>query len=170
MLHPILQIARRNGREGQWSLPANDARLWYDETPASPLWANMRKANEVAREMWAPSKWEQRMSLVGQFTTFCRTHEQTTNEKSRAAFFDGNIGCGATDPTAVRQDVAVYVGNGSNPAGHDDSRVTKNCGVIGNKAGALIDNGRDGSIYPQPDRLEATCCLTTCVDNGESFV
>ncbi|ESS55139.1 hypothetical protein TCDM_13405 [Trypanosoma cruzi Dm28c] len=28
----------------------------------------------------------------------------------------------------------------------------------------------DGSIYPQPDRLEATCCLTTCVDNGELLV
>ncbi|ESS67918.1 hypothetical protein TCDM_03432 [Trypanosoma cruzi Dm28c] len=29
-LHPILQIARRNRREGRWSLSANDARLWYD--------------------------------------------------------------------------------------------------------------------------------------------
>ncbi|RNE96845.1 putative trans-sialidase [Trypanosoma cruzi] len=28
----------------------------------------------------------------------------------------------------------------------------------------------DGSINPQPDRLEGTCCLTTCVDNGESLV
>ncbi|KAF8285135.1 hypothetical protein TcBrA4_0032660 [Trypanosoma cruzi] len=26
------------------------------------------------------------------------------------------------------------------------------------------------SIYPQPDRLEGTCCLTTCVDTGESLV
>ncbi|KAF8297380.1 trans-sialidase [Trypanosoma cruzi] len=46
----------------------------------------MRKANEVAREMWAPSTWEQRMSLAGQFTTFCRTHEQPMNEESCAAF------------------------------------------------------------------------------------
>ncbi|KAF8277222.1 hypothetical protein TcYC6_0016240 [Trypanosoma cruzi] len=25
-------------------------------------------------------------------------------------------------------------------------------------------------MYPQPNRLEGTCCLTTCVDNGESLV
>ncbi|ESS60896.1 hypothetical protein TCDM_11549 [Trypanosoma cruzi Dm28c] len=56
--HPIFQIARRNHREGQWSLSRNDARLWYDETPTYPLWASyMRRANEVAREMWAPSTW-----------------------------------------------------------------------------------------------------------------
>ncbi|KAF8303035.1 hypothetical protein TcBrA4_0049780 [Trypanosoma cruzi] len=46
----------------------------------------MRKAKEVAREMWAPSTWEQRMSLAGQFTTFCSTHEQPTNEESCAVF------------------------------------------------------------------------------------
>ncbi|ESS59521.1 hypothetical protein TCDM_12239 [Trypanosoma cruzi Dm28c] len=87
MLHPIFQIARRNRREGRWSLSANDARLWYDEAPTVPLWASyMRRANEVAREMWAPSTWEQRMSLAGQFTTFCRTHERTMNEASCAAF------------------------------------------------------------------------------------
>ncbi|KAF5214879.1 hypothetical protein ECC02_012480 [Trypanosoma cruzi] len=87
MFHPISQIARRNRREGRWSLSANDARLWYDETPTSPPWANcMRGANEVAREMWAPSTWEQRMSLAEQFTTFCRTHERTMNEESCAAF------------------------------------------------------------------------------------
>ncbi|EKG01108.1 hypothetical protein TCSYLVIO_007910 [Trypanosoma cruzi] len=86
-LHPIFQIARRNRREGQWSLFASDARLWCDETPTSPLWASyMRRANEVAREMWAPSTWEQRMSLAGQFTTFCRTHEQPMNEESCAVF------------------------------------------------------------------------------------
>ncbi|RNF04971.1 putative trans-sialidase [Trypanosoma cruzi] len=87
MLHPIFQIARRNRREGRWSLSANDARLWYNETPTSPLWASyMRKANEVAREMCAPSTWEQRMSLAGQFTTFCRTHEQPMNEEGCAVF------------------------------------------------------------------------------------
>ncbi|KAF8279278.1 hypothetical protein TcYC6_0019670 [Trypanosoma cruzi] len=79
--------ARRNRRERKWSLSANDARLWYDETPTSPLWASyMRGANEAAREMWAPSKWEQRMSLAGQFTTFCRTHERPINAESCAAF------------------------------------------------------------------------------------
>ncbi|ESS55218.1 trans-sialidase [Trypanosoma cruzi Dm28c] len=46
----------------------------------------MRKANEVAREMCAPSTWEHRISLAGQFTTFCRTHEQPMNEESCAAF------------------------------------------------------------------------------------
>ncbi|EKG00552.1 mitotic centromere-associated kinesin (MCAK), putative [Trypanosoma cruzi] len=46
----------------------------------------MRRANEVAREMWAPSTWERGMSLAGQFTTFCRTHEQPMNEESCAAF------------------------------------------------------------------------------------
>ncbi|KAF8296460.1 hypothetical protein TcBrA4_0066820 [Trypanosoma cruzi] len=87
MLHPTSQIARRNRREGQWSLSVNDARLWYEEAPTVPLWASyMRKANEVAREMWAPSTWEQRMSLAGQFTTFCRTHERPMNEESCAAF------------------------------------------------------------------------------------
>ncbi|RNF01204.1 putative trans-sialidase [Trypanosoma cruzi] len=87
MLHAIFQIARRNRWEGRWSLSANDARLWCDETPAALPWASyMRKANEVAREMCAPSKWEQRMSLAGQFTTFCRTHERTMNEESCAAF------------------------------------------------------------------------------------
>ncbi|RNC34249.1 hypothetical protein TcCL_Unassigned02974 [Trypanosoma cruzi] len=85
--HSIFQIARRNRREGQWSLSVNDARLWHDGTPTSPLWASyMRRANEVAREMWAPSTWEQRMSLAGQFTTFCCTHEQPMNEESCAAF------------------------------------------------------------------------------------
>ncbi|RNC36109.1 hypothetical protein TcCL_Unassigned00955, partial [Trypanosoma cruzi] len=86
-LHPMFQIARRNRREGRWSLSVNDARLWYDELPTSPLWASyMRRANEVAREMWAPSTWEQRMSLAGQFTTFCRTHERPMNEESCGAF------------------------------------------------------------------------------------
>ncbi|EKG08302.1 hypothetical protein TCSYLVIO_000553 [Trypanosoma cruzi] len=32
---------------------------------------------------------------------------------------------GAIDPTAVRRDAAVHVGNESNPAGHGDSGVTK---------------------------------------------
>ncbi|RNF14424.1 SH3 domain protein [Trypanosoma cruzi] len=52
-----------------------------------PPWASyMRKANEATREMWAPSTWERGMSLAGQFTTFCRTHEQPMNEESCAAF------------------------------------------------------------------------------------
>ncbi|EKG02320.1 hypothetical protein TCSYLVIO_006658 [Trypanosoma cruzi] len=46
----------------------------------------MRRANEVAREMWAPSTWEPRMSLAERFKTLCRTHERTMNEESCAAF------------------------------------------------------------------------------------
>ncbi|RNF02376.1 hypothetical protein TcG_11752 [Trypanosoma cruzi] len=170
MLHPIFQIARRNRREGRWSLSVNGARLWYDELPTSPLWASyMRKANEVAREMWAPSTWEQRMSLAGQFATFL-PHARTADERGElCGLFDGNRS-GAIDPTAVRQDAAVNVGNGTNPAGHDDSGVTKNCGAIRDEAGAPIDEGRAESSNPQPDRLEGTCCFSTCVDNGESFV
>ncbi|ESS55298.1 hypothetical protein TCDM_13240 [Trypanosoma cruzi Dm28c] len=170
MLHPIFKIARHNRREGQRSLSANDARLWHDESPAVPLWASyMRRANEVAREMCAPSKWERGMSLAWQFTTFL-PHARTADERGElCGLFDGNR-CGAIDPTAVRQDAAVYVGNGSNSAGHGDSGATKNCGAIGDEAGAPPDEGRDGSIYPQPDRLEGTCCLTTRVDSGESFV
>ncbi|ESS55320.1 hypothetical protein TCDM_13216 [Trypanosoma cruzi Dm28c] len=97
-------------------------------------------------------------------------HARTADERGElCGLFDGNR-CGAIDPTAVRQDAAVHVGNESNPAGHDDSGVTKNCGAIGDEAGAPLDNGRDESSNPQPDRLEATCCLTTRVDNGESLV
>ncbi|RNC45086.1 hypothetical protein TcCL_NonESM05211 [Trypanosoma cruzi] len=84
----------------------------------------MRKANEVAREMCAPSTWEQRMSLAGQFTTFL-PHARTHDERGElCGLFDGNRS-GAIDPTAVRQDAAVHVGNGSNPAGHGDSGATK---------------------------------------------
>ncbi|ESS55149.1 hypothetical protein TCDM_13395 [Trypanosoma cruzi Dm28c] len=96
--------------------------------------------------MWAPSTWEPRMSLAGQFTNFCRTYEQSMNEESCAPLFDGNR-CSAIDPTAVRQDAAVHVGNESNPAGHGGFEVTKNCGAIG-------DEGRDESSAPRTDWKE----------------
>ncbi|ESS67185.1 hypothetical protein TCDM_04090 [Trypanosoma cruzi Dm28c] len=97
-------------------------------------------------------------------------HARTADERGElCGLFDGNQ-CGAIDPTAVRQDAAVYVGNGSKLAGNGDSGVTKNCGAIGDEAGAPLDKGRDESSNLQPDRLEGTCCLTTRVDNGESFV
>ncbi|RNC35008.1 hypothetical protein TcCL_Unassigned02154 [Trypanosoma cruzi] len=90
MLHPMLKIARRNHREGQWSLSANDARLWYDEAPISPLWAShTKRGNEVRRETWAPPKWEPRMFLAGQFTTLWCSHEQPINEESCAPFLMG---------------------------------------------------------------------------------
>ncbi|KAF8298426.1 hypothetical protein TcYC6_0068100 [Trypanosoma cruzi] len=96
-------------------------------------------------------------------------HARTADERGELReLFDGNRS-GAIDPTAAHQDAAVHVGNGSNPAGHDDSGVAKNCGAIGDETGAPLDKGRDGSIYPQPDRLEGTCCFLTCVDNGEPF-
>ncbi|KAF5215131.1 hypothetical protein ECC02_012198 [Trypanosoma cruzi] len=97
-------------------------------------------------------------------------HAPTADERGELrGLFDGNRS-GAIDPTAVRQDAAVYVGNGSNPAGHDDSGVTKDCGALGDEASAPLDKGRDDSSYTQPGRLEGTCCLTTCVGNGESLV
>ncbi|KAF8283107.1 hypothetical protein TcBrA4_0078070 [Trypanosoma cruzi] len=97
-------------------------------------------------------------------------HARTANERGElCGLFDGNR-CGAIDPTAVRQDAAVNVGNESNPAGNGGSWVTKNCGVIGDEAGAPRDRGRDESSNSQPDRLEGTCCLTNCVDDGESLV
>ncbi|KAF8307986.1 hypothetical protein TcBrA4_0002550 [Trypanosoma cruzi] len=97
-------------------------------------------------------------------------HAQTADERGElCGLFDGNR-CGAIDPTAVRQDAGVYGGNESNPAGHGDSGDTKTCGAIRGEAGAPLDKGRDGSSNPQPDRLEGTCCRTTCVDNGELLV
>ncbi|EKG00670.1 hypothetical protein TCSYLVIO_008372, partial [Trypanosoma cruzi] len=163
-------IARRNRREGQWSLSVNDARLWYDEAPTSPLLASyMRRANEVAREMWTPSTWMRGMSLEGQFTTFLLHARSADKRGELCGLFDGNR-CGAIDPTAARQDAAVHVGNVSNPAGYGDSGVTKNCGTIGDETGAPLDRGRDESSNPQSDRLEGTCCFSTRVDNGESFV
>ncbi|KAF8307980.1 hypothetical protein TcBrA4_0002610 [Trypanosoma cruzi] len=97
-------------------------------------------------------------------------HAQTADERGElCGLFDGNR-CGAIDPTAVRQDAGVYGGNESNPAGHDDYGAAKTCGAIRGEAGAPLDKGRDGSSNPQPDRLEGTCCRTTCVDNGESLV
>ncbi|ESS54876.1 hypothetical protein TCDM_13705 [Trypanosoma cruzi Dm28c] len=170
MLHPIFQIARRNHREGRWSLSVNDARLWYDELPTSPLWASyMRKANEVSREMWAPSTWEQRMSLAGQFTTFCRTHEQPMNEESCAAFLMAIDVAPSTRLQYARMLGSMLEMNRT-PLDMMIMGLQKNCGAIGDEAGAPLDKGRDESSNPQPDRLEGTCCLTTRVDNGESLV
>ncbi|RNF08456.1 hypothetical protein TcG_10086 [Trypanosoma cruzi] len=41
----------------------------------------------------------------------------------------------------------------------DDSGVTKDCGAIGEETGAPFDKGGGGSINPQSDRLEGTCCF-----------
>ncbi|KAF5226004.1 hypothetical protein TcYC6_0100880 [Trypanosoma cruzi] len=38
------------------------------------------------------------------------------------------------------------------------------------RALSLKEEERDESSYPQPDRLEGTCCFSTRVDNGESLV
>ncbi|RNC41658.1 hypothetical protein TcCL_NonESM08775 [Trypanosoma cruzi] len=170
MLHPIFQIARRNRREGRWSLSVNDARLWYDELPTSPLWASyMRRTNEVAREVRAVNVGAENVPS-GAIHDFL-PHARTADKRGElCGLFDGNIRCGAIDPTAVRQDAAVHFTNVSNPARHDDSGVTKNCGAIGDEASAPLDRGRDESSNSQPNRLEGTCCLTTRVDNGGSFV
>ncbi|KAF8295015.1 hypothetical protein TcYC6_0095590 [Trypanosoma cruzi] len=109
---------------------ANDARLWYDESPTALLWAScMRKANEVAREMWAPSTWEQRMPPAGRFTTF-KPHARTAERRGElCSLFDGNRG-GAIDPTAAHQDAAVHVSNVCDPAEYDGFGATKNRGAI----------------------------------------
>ncbi|EKG08820.1 dynein heavy chain, putative [Trypanosoma cruzi] len=74
-------------------------------------------------------------------------HARTADERGElCGLFDGNIRCGAIDPTAVRQDAAVHVGNGSNPAGHADSGATKNCGAIGDAAGRIWDEGVSGVV------------------------
>ncbi|ESS61004.1 hypothetical protein TCDM_11427 [Trypanosoma cruzi Dm28c] len=81
-------------------------------------------------------------------------HARTADERGELrGLFDGSRS-GAIDPTAVRQDAAVYVGNESNPAGYGGFGVTKNCGAIGDEAGAPLDRGRDESSYSQPDRLK----------------
>ncbi|ESS63372.1 hypothetical protein TCDM_08864 [Trypanosoma cruzi Dm28c] len=86
-------------------------------------------------------------------------HARTADERGElCGLFDGNR-CGAIDPTAVRQDAAVHVGNGTNPAGHGDSGVTKDCGAIRDEASVPRDRGRDESSNSQSDRLEGTCCL-----------
>ncbi|KAF8275342.1 hypothetical protein TcBrA4_0138860 [Trypanosoma cruzi] len=52
-------------------------------------------------------------------------HARTADERGElCGFFDGNR-CGAIDPTAVRQDAAVHVANGLNPAGDGGFGVTK---------------------------------------------
>ncbi|RNC48059.1 hypothetical protein TcCL_NonESM01987 [Trypanosoma cruzi] len=53
-------------------------------------------------------------------------HARTADERGElCGLFDGNIRCGAIVRSAARKDAAVHVGNGSNPAGHGDSGVTK---------------------------------------------
>ncbi|KAF8279431.1 hypothetical protein TcBrA4_0104950 [Trypanosoma cruzi] len=83
-------------------------------------------------------------------------HVRTADERGElCGLFDGNIRCGAIDPTAVRQDAAVYVGNGSNPAGDGDSGVTKSCGTIGTKqARPLTKEGMNQVIRSRTDWKE----------------
>ncbi|RNC34624.1 hypothetical protein TcCL_Unassigned02580 [Trypanosoma cruzi] len=66
-------------------------------------------------------------------------HARTADQRGGLrGLFDGNIRCGAIVRSAARKDAAVRVANGSNPAGHGDSGVTKDCGAIGNEAGAPL--------------------------------
>ncbi|RNC46458.1 hypothetical protein TcCL_NonESM03714 [Trypanosoma cruzi] len=53
-------------------------------------------------------------------------HARTADQRGELrGLFDGNIRCGAIDPTAVRKVAAVHVGNESNPAGYGGFEVTK---------------------------------------------
>ncbi|RNF07952.1 trans-sialidase [Trypanosoma cruzi] len=106
----------------------------------------MRKANEVAREMWAPSKWEPRMSLAGQFTTFCRTHERTMNEESCAAFLMAVEVAPSTRLQYARMLRSTLEMN----------RTPLDMMILGLKK-LRCDrrrSRRDESINPQPDRLK----------------
>ncbi|PWU85030.1 hypothetical protein C3747_365g11 [Trypanosoma cruzi] len=97
-------------------------------------------------------------------------HARTADEQGElCGLFDGNRS-GAIDPTAARQDAAVHVGNGSNPAGYGGFGVTKSCSAIGDEgideSSVPCDRGRDESSNPQPDRLEESfvfrlACITT---------
>ncbi|RNC54869.1 hypothetical protein TcCL_ESM07683, partial [Trypanosoma cruzi] len=166
-----LLTARTAVKKRQRSLSANDARPWYDESPTSPLWASyMRKANEVARELCAPSKREQRISLAGRFTTFRRTHEQPMNEESCAAFLLAILDvASSTRPQYARTlrsmfemyltPLGMMILGLQKVAARSETKQTR----------PLKEEERDESSYPQSDRMEGTCCLTTCVDNGESL-
>ncbi|KAF8302086.1 hypothetical protein TcBrA4_0050790 [Trypanosoma cruzi] len=165
MLHPIFQIARRNRREGQWNLSVNDARLWYDETPKSPLLGQLYEESERGRSRDVGAVNVGAWNVPGGATHDFLPHARTTDERGELrGLFDGNRS-GAIDPTAAHQDAAVHVGNEWNPAG---------CmGGFGGYKKLRCDpetKEEDESSNPQPDRLEGTCCLTTRVDNGESFV
>ncbi|KAF8304392.1 hypothetical protein TcBrA4_0046040 [Trypanosoma cruzi] len=48
-----------------------------------------------------------------------------------------------------------------------DSGVAKDCGAIGEEAGAPLDKGMGGWIPHSRADWKATCCFLNCVDNGE---
>ncbi|RNC34436.1 putative trans-sialidase [Trypanosoma cruzi] len=116
----------------------------------------MRGANEAAREMWAPPTWEPRMSLAGNSQTFAaRTNGRSTRRAPRSFCW---------------QSMWQHRPDGGTPGCCGpcckwiEPRWTwrfwgyKKLRCEADEAGAPLDRGRDGSIYPQPDRLEATCC------------
>ncbi|KAF8299573.1 hypothetical protein TcYC6_0064870 [Trypanosoma cruzi] len=109
-LHPIFQIARRNRRKGQWSLSANDARLWYDEHrhPRFGQATIGKGETRSASRNVEPATREQRMSLRGAIQDFL-PHARTADATRRAARPFGGNRSGAIDPTAVRQDAAVML-------------------------------------------------------------
>ncbi|RNC38035.1 hypothetical protein TcCL_NonESM12764 [Trypanosoma cruzi] len=165
-----VQIAPRNRRGGLPSSPAKDARLRCEESPASPRWARHMGGERCgSRDPGAADVGAE--NDAGGATRNPLPHTRTADQRGELrGLFDGGGGGGALYPTAARRDAAANVANGSNPAGYDDSGVTKKRGPIGDEAGAPLYKGRDGSIYPRPDRLEGTRCFPTCADNGESLV
>ncbi|RNC44154.1 trans-sialidase [Trypanosoma cruzi] len=109
------------------------------------------------------------MPLAGQFTTFRRTHEQAISKESRAAFLMTIEVAPSTRPQYARM-LRSMLEMDRTPLDMALLGVAKVCGAIKGEASAPPDKGRDESSNPQPDRLEGTCCLTTCVDNGEPLV
>ncbi|EKF38883.1 hypothetical protein MOQ_000901, partial [Trypanosoma cruzi marinkellei] len=124
----------------------------------------------VAREMCALPRWEQRMSLAGQFTTFCCMHEQPINEECCAVFFMAILGVAPSTRLQYARMLRSVLQMDRTPLDVTTSGVTKNGGAVGDEAGAPLDKEKGGSIYPPPDRLEATGSFPTCVGDGESLL
>ncbi|RNC55727.1 hypothetical protein TcCL_ESM06765 [Trypanosoma cruzi] len=169
MLHPIFQISRRNRRRAMELIRRRRSIVVRRIADISALGRYEERERGRSRDVGAVNVGAGNVpsGASPKILPHARTHDE---RGELCGLFDGNIRYGAADPTAARQDAAVHVGNELNPAGHDDSGVTKYRGAIGNEAGAPRDRGIDESSYPQPNRLEGTCCFSTCLDNGESLV
>ncbi|RNC32116.1 selenocysteine-tRNA-specific elongation factor [Trypanosoma cruzi] len=85
-LHPIFRIARHNRREGQWSLSANGARLWYDGITDVSALGRLHEESERggSRDVGAVNAGVGNVSSGAIHNLL--PHERTMNEESCAAF------------------------------------------------------------------------------------
>ncbi|EKF33553.1 hypothetical protein MOQ_002579 [Trypanosoma cruzi marinkellei] len=74
------------------------------------------------------------------------------------------------DPAAARQDAAVHVANESNPAGRGCFWGYKNCGAIGDEAGAPPNKRKGWINLSAAEPIGRNVLFLTCVDDGESLV